>query len=436
MPGTTRDDAGVVPAGRDGRLPMSWQQEGLWFLQLLNPAAATLHLPMAMRLRGELEPAALRESLRLLVARHEGLRTRFEQVAGVGYQVIDPAPAGVQLPVVELPVAGWQGLVAEEVRRPFVLEEQWPLRWWLGRLAERDHVLVVTVHHIAADGRSVAILARELRECYAAVRSGRQPELEPAVLSVQSADYAVWQRRHGEQRLAAGLEYWQRQLTGLVELEFPADRARPVQPSGAGAGFTGLIPAEVGAGLGELATELRVPLLSVLLAGLLVVLHRYTGQQDLAVGSVSSGRGRAELEPMLGCFVNPVVLRTSVAGDPSFTELVGRCRDTVLGALEHQDVPFTAVVDALHPERIPGRNPLFQISLTLSAEGPAEPDTPDLAGLAVERIDLPSAGTWHDLSVNVSPRADGSLAVSVEYSVELFDADRIQRLVKHWQTAF
>ncbi|HEU5271204.1 MAG TPA: condensation domain-containing protein, partial [Jatrophihabitans sp.] len=425
--------ADLAPADRGGRLPLSWQQEGLWFLYQSDRESTTYHLVLGVRLHGALDVAALRESLRLLVVRHEGVRTRFEQVAGVGYQVIDPAPAGVDLPVVELPAAGWQRLVAEEVRRPFVFERQWPLRWWLGRLAEQDHVLVVTVHHIAADGWSVAILAGELERGYAAVRAGRELELEP--LSVQPADYAVWQRRHGADQLAAGLDYWRRQLTGLTELQLPTDRPRPAQPTGAGAMITERFPAEIGTGLTSLATELHVPLLSVLLAGFVVVLNRYTGQDDLAVGSVLSGRIEPALRPMLGYFVNSVVLRTSTAGDPSFAELVGRCSDTVLDALDYQDIPFSAVVEALRPPRIPGRNPLFQVSLSLFPQELTGAHRMDLAGLEVEDVLLEAERSRFDLSLQVTPQADDSLAVSVEYSVELFDADRIHRLVRHWQTA-
>ncbi|MFL6161541.1 MAG: condensation domain-containing protein [Jatrophihabitantaceae bacterium] len=426
----------VVPVGRDGLLPLSWQQLGLWFLYQWNPGSATYHLPLVLRLRGRLRRAALAAALRAVLNRHEGLRTRFVVSGGQPWQVIDPAPLVLELPVAELPQSGWQEVVAEQVRRPFELLAEPGFRWWLGKLAADDHVLLLNSHHIITDGWSVGILTADLSSAYQqAVTGGAgQPDglLGLAPLPVQPADHAFWQHQHRDQ-LDAGLAYWSEALAGLPTLQLPADRPRPAAPTGAGAGLGSSIDPVTAAGLTGLAGRLRVSPLAVLLAGFTTVLHRYTGQADLPIGSILSGRTRTELEPLVGYFVNTVVLRTQLNDQASATSHIQHCHSTILAALQHQDTPFSLLVDTLQPPRTPGQNPLFQTSLSLlPATFGADLRFDDLTATPVG---LTTNASRFDLSVQVGPQADGSMSIGVEYSTELFDAGRIERLLSHFTTA-
>ncbi|WP_432994354.1 amino acid adenylation domain-containing protein [Dactylosporangium sp. CA-233914] len=409
---------------RVGALPCSHQQEGLWLLHQLDPAASTYHLPLALRIRGELDVAALGRALTTLVARHESLRTRFEEHEGAVVQRIDPPPAAWPLPVTDVTDPGrW---LHDGARTPFDLSRGPLLRTSLARLGPGEHLLLLVVHHIVADGWSIAVLTDELSRLYA----GRT--LAP--LDVQPADHAAWQRRTGSgEQLAADLDYWRRTLEGLPELRFPADRARPARPSGAGAQLSRRLPAGLGAAIRGVARREQATFLAVALAGFGVVLSRYTGQDDLAIGSVFSGRTRSELEPLVGYFANVVVLRTSTAGRPTFAELVRRCHDTVLDATAHQDVPFGLVVDVLRPDRVPGRNPLFQVSFSLQT---AEVSAAEirLGTATVEPVPAGTDGSRFDLTIALTDGAGGGLDLAVEYSTELFDAERIERLTEHLTT--
>ncbi|MGH3741090.1 MAG: condensation domain-containing protein, partial [Micromonosporaceae bacterium] len=422
----------IVPTPRDGRLPCTYQQEGLWFLHQLDPASTVYHVPYAFRLRGELDPDALSQALADLVARHESLRSRFGSEQGVLYQVVDQAPAEWPLPVEELPDGAGEDAVrawaSEHGYRPFNLATGPLFVTRLLRLAPDEHLLMLVWHHIMMDGWSSGLLMNELATLYDAARAGVAAELPP--LEVQPVDHAAWQRRRltGE-NLERELTYWREKLDGLQPVNFPADRARPAQPTGAGAMFTMEVPSSVVAPVRDLARVEGVSFLAALQAAFLTVLSRYTGQTDLAVGSVFSGRTRSEIEPLLGFFVNPLVLRVSTDGNPTYRELVRRCSDTVLDATAHQDVPFSVVVDALRPERVPGRNPLFQISLTLQAAGTS--GSLRLGEAEVEFSNLDARYSRFDLGLYVTERPDGALDLLVEYSTELYDEDRIRRLVEH-----
>nr|BFE59782.1 hypothetical protein GCM10020063_043080 [Dactylosporangium thailandense] len=421
----------VTPVPRGGALDSSFQQEGLWYLHQLDPASAVYHIPLALRLRGPHDTAALAETLggalRRLVARHESLRTRF---TADGRQVVEPPPVAWPLPVTPVPEAGLDDWIRATTDRPFDLATAPLLRTELAVLGPGDHVLLLVVHHIVADGWSLGILCAELS---ALLATGAASDPLPA-LDIQPADHAAWQRR----RLSgAGLEeqlgYWRRTLEDLGTLEFPADRPRPARPTGAGALLARPLPAGLAGRLRTLAAAEGVSFLAVLLAGLLTVLQRYTGQDDIAVGSVFSGRTRSEIEPLVGFFANTLVLRTDAAGDPTFRELVRRCHDTVLGASGHQEVPFGLVVDALQPERVPGRNPLFQVSFTLQAQAVTEAGLV-LPGTDVRTLPREAARARFDLAVAAEERPGDGLDLTVEYSTELFDADRIERLVGHLAT--
>jgi len=419
-----------VPRPADGVLPLSWQQEGLWFLYEVDRGSATYNMPVAFRVRGGLDVKALGVALGELVARHEGLRSRFGVRDGVAYQVVDEAPAAVVVPVVELPPVEWEAVMRREVMRGFDLAGGWGFRWWVGELSRVDHVVVLTAHHVVTDGWSTGIVMRELGVLYRAALEGVDAGL--AKVAVQPADFAVWQRgRFAAGAFERGVEYWRDRLAGLGTAEFPSDRPRAVVPTGAGVGMAGRIDAQVAAGVAELAGAWGVSELAVLCAAFLVVLKCYTGVDDLAVGSVFAGRTRSELEPVVGLLANTVVLRVDLGGDPSFRELAGRCHEAVVGALEFQDVPFAAVVEAVGPQRVAGRNPLFQTSFSL-VPGATAGGVSELGGLPAEPVPVGQGGARFDVRVEVGQRPSGALGVWVEYSTELFDRDRIERLVEHF----
>ncbi len=421
----------IVPVPRTGALPCTHQQEGLWFEQRLDPASATYHIPFALRLRGTLDLPALRRALGTVVARHEALRTRFVEYSGTPRQVVDE-PAPVELPVVELPNAEVAAWVQERAVAPLALAQGPVHRVAAARTGPDEHVLVLVVHHIVADGYSIGVLAGELSACYAAETGG--PDADLPVLRIQPADHAAWQRtRLDGAELERQLGFWRSALADLPTIDFPTDRARPARPTGAGAAVVRDLPSALAAAVRGYARTHHVSFLAVLQAGLLTVLQRHTGQDDLPIGSVFSGRTRTEIAPLVGFFANTLVLRTDLDGDPTFTELVRRCHDTVVDATAHQDVPFGLVVDTLVPERVVGRNPLFQISLTLQPAGAVQGDLA-LGDVTAEPVELGATGARFDLAVNVSDAPGGGLAVSAEYSTELFDGDRVERLLDHFAT--
>ncbi|WP_019925381.1 non-ribosomal peptide synthetase [Nocardia sp. BMG111209] len=422
----------VTAVARGESLPCTHQQEGLWFLHRMDPASSAYHMSVVLRLAGPLDIAALTRAVQDLVVRHEALRTRFVEVAGRPRQVIDP-PRPHSLPVTEVGSARIRQWAAAEVNRSFDPAAGSLFRIALARQAPADHVLVLVAHHIIADGWSMRILTGELSELYAAACRGESVEL-PAV-RVQPADHAVWQRRRFDAaETKRQVDYWRGALAGVATVEFPVDRPRTLRHTGAGAAVLRRFPDELTATARGYARDGRVSFLAVLQAALLIVLNRYTGQHDLTVGSIFSGRTRAELEPVVGFFANTVVLRTDAGGDPSFAELVRRCHDTVLVATERQDIPFGLIVDALQPERVPGRNPLFQISLSLQ---PARGRSGDMAlgAATVAAIDVFENSARFDLALDVVDTPDGGLELSAEYATELFDADRIERLLGHLLTA-
>ncbi|GIM97030.1 amino acid adenylation domain-containing protein [Paractinoplanes toevensis] len=427
------DAAGPAEAGaealtivdRDRPQPLSPQQEGLLFLHEADPESALYHLPIVLRLDGRLDLPALRRALTALVGRHEALRTRIVTVDGVPRQIIEPAPADLPLDAQPVPSERVHDWATEQVMRPFDMASGPQLRLGLARVTETDHVLVLAMHHIITDGWSVGVLARDL----AALYEGRSL---PAP-AVQPVDHAAWQQSEaGRAVLDAQLTYWRERLDGAPVLDFPADRPRPAEPTGAGALLEQTLDPDVAAGVRALARSTGTSLLAVLQAGFVSVLTRWTGQSDVVVGSIFSGRTRTETEDLVGLFANTVVLRADAAGEATFGELVGRCSESVLGALGHQDVPFGMVVDALKPERVPGRNPLFQVSLTLQAEGTSGADF-RLPGLRAEPVDVTGTQARFDVGVTVIERE--TLTVQVEYSTELFDEDRMLRLVRHFERA-
>jgi non-ribosomal peptide synthetase component F len=342
---------------RPERMPLSYAQERLWFLDQLGLAGSAYNIAAALRLEGALDVAALERSFGEVVRRHEALRTRLMVIDGQGVQVID-APAAYRLEREDLSgleTEEGQARVAELARqdaaRRFDLAAGPLFRATLLRLGDEDHVVLVTMHHIVSDGWSVGVLIREVGTLYAAYAAGRASPL--AELAIQYADYALWQRGwlQGE-TLAEQVGYWKERLSGApAALDLPTDRTRPAVASHAGGMVPFALSAELSGQLTELSRRAGVTLYMVLVAAFQVLLKRYSGQDDIVVGSPIAGRRRAELEGLIGFFVNTLVVRTDLSGDPSFLELLGRVKEVCLGAYAHQDLPFEKLVEELQPVR-------------------------------------------------------------------------------------
>ncbi|HMC08975.1 MAG TPA: condensation domain-containing protein, partial [Actinomycetota bacterium] len=361
----------VIPVlPREGHLPLSFAQQRLWFLDQFEPDSAEYVSATALGLRGELDTDALNRALTALVARHESLRTTFESVDGRGVQVVH-LPYEVLAPLVdmsELPEpdrgAELARILQQEATRPFDLSRGPLLRVRLVRLAEDEHVLTLMLHHIVTDGWSFGVIMGDLGELYRAALRAEPAELPP--LPVQYADFASWQRgRLSGEALADQVGYWRRQLDGVAPLELPTDRPRPPVQTKNGAVHEFEVPAEVTAALKDLGRRQGGTLFMGLVAACKLLFARWSGQDDIAIGTVVSGRERAELEPLVGLFVNTLVLRSRVDRARTFGEFLAEVRETVLDAFAHQDVPFERVVNALQPDRDTSRNPQFQAMIVL-----------------------------------------------------------------------
>ncbi|HLL85120.1 MAG TPA: condensation domain-containing protein, partial [Longimicrobium sp.] len=422
----------IVPAPREGALPLSFGQERLWFLERLTPGSAAYHVPLALPLTGALDVKALEGAWSEIVRRHEVLRTRYVEVDGAPAQAIEPA-APVAIPVEDLsrlPETDREGELrrwrASEAARPFDLAEA-PLRLRLIRMAEEEHVLLVCLHHIATDAWSNELLVRELAELYRAFASGADSPL-PA-LPVQYADYAVWQREHlSGERLEGQLAYWRGRLAGAPPLELPTDRARPSVSANPGATVQLRVPGGTAAGVRALARAQGSTPFMVLLAGWQALLGRMSGQDDIVVGSPISGRTRPELEGVIGFFVNTLALRTDLSGDPTFRELLARVREVTLGAFQHQELPFEKVVEELAPERSLSRNPIVQVLFTHQDAASGEPDA---SGAEAALLPGSAHGAKFDLSMEAALRGTG-LVLTLDYRTDLYDEATAHGLLERY----
>ncbi|MGW5053661.1 non-ribosomal peptide synthase/polyketide synthase [Actinokineospora sp. NPDC004072] len=408
----------IPRADRAAALPLSFNQQRLWFLDQFEPGGTEYLTRFAVRITGPLDVDALRAAFTGLVARHEALRTTLRAVDGQGVQVIRE-PWSFDLPVTE--VARVEEALAAEAATPFDLADGPLIRARLLRLGAQEHVLAVTLHHVVTDGWSMGVLLEDLRALYAG------EDLPP--LPVQYADYAAWQRDSltGD-ALADGLVYWRGQLADLPVLDLPTDRPRPAVRTANGALRHFEIPAEVAAGLRRLAGAQDATLFMVLVAAAQALLHRWTGQRDVAVGTVVSGREHPDLARLVGFFANTLVLRSTVEGD--FADLLARTRQTVLDGMAHQDVPFERIVDDLGVERDTSRNPLFDVMVLLQ-NTTTEPFA--LPGLRIGEVPMQAATATCDLTFEFAEHG-GALLGSVEYNTDLFDAPTVERLTTHLKT--
>ncbi|MDQ2881213.1 MAG: amino acid adenylation domain-containing protein, partial [Actinomycetota bacterium] len=420
----------IPPADRTEPLPLSFSQQRLWFLNEFQ-GGGEYNSAIALRLRGPLQVSALTAAMRELVARHESLRTTFDEVDGKATQVVHSA-VDLVVPVIELPGAIDQtdaalgAVLSGEHGRPFDLRRGPLFRALLVRLADDEHVLLLSAHHIVTDGASMAVLVEELGMLYAAARQGREADL-PA-LPVQYADFASWQRnRLSGPALDGELDYWTRQLSGISPLELPTDRPRPQVRTTAGAMQNFVVPVEVAARLGELARSQETTLFTALVAACQVLFARWSGQNDIAVGTVVSGRNRAELERLVGFFVNTLVLRAPVERTQTFTEFLGTVSQTVLDALAHQEMPLERLVDAVQVERDASRNPLFDVMVLMQDEQRASRTFSDLR---VEIVDISGHTAIFDITCEFQVVA-GELRGVLIYNTDLFDAVTIERMVGH-----
>ncbi|MBV9624350.1 MAG: amino acid adenylation domain-containing protein, partial [Acidobacteria bacterium] len=422
-------------AGRD-RLPLSFAQQRLWFLDQLEPGNPIYNIPQMFRLRGVLDAPRLERSLNAIVARHESLRTSFQAENGEPIEVVAPR---LELPLPLSDLRGLEGperdaeverLAAEEAAEPFDLSRGPLLRARLLRLSAQDHVLLLTMHHIVSDRWSLGLLSEELAAHYRAFTADEPCPLPE--LQIQYPDFAAWQRSwlQGE-ILEKQLTYWKRQLESAPGvLELPADRSRPAVMSHRGRTQTILLERDLLDRLNRLSQTEGVTLYMTLLAAFQTLLGRYTGQEDIVVGSPIANRNFAEVEPLIGFFINTLALRGDLSGDPSFQELLVRVRETCLEAYAHQDIPFEKLVEELEPERSLAHSPIFQVMLAVQ-NAPMRPL--ELPALEVERVPLYTATSMFDMSWFAIEVPQG-LTIRAEYATDLFDDDRIARALGHFKT--
>ncbi len=413
-----------------GGTPLSFAQQRLWFLDQLEPDSGLYNIPIALRLSGPLDVAALRKTLDAIVARHEVLRTTFATVDGVPAQIIG-RERPVELRVTDLsqaPPSAVDKLLREESSRRFDLSSDLPLRAALLKLEAEERILLVVMHHIASDGWSMGVFYRELSIFYEAFCRGGVASLPE--LPIQYADFTVWQQHwlQGEV-LEKQLAYWKQQLSGIPVLELPADRPRPAMQTFRGARQSLALPKTLSDELQALSRREGATLFMTLLAAFQTLLHRYTGQDDLVVGSPIAGRTRPEVEGLIGLFINTLAFRGDLSGDPSFRELIARARKTALDAYEHQDLPFEKLVEELNPDRDLSRSPLFQVMFAFQT---MPGNLLALPGLGVSPVELGGETAKFDLTLSVREAAD-ALTATVEYSTDLFEPATVHRMLERFQ---
>ncbi len=418
----------------EGWLPLSFAQQRLWFLDQLEPGTPLYNIASAIRLEGTLNVIALLDSLNELLRRHEILRTSFTSLDGQAHQKIAPA-LSLPLPVTDLqclPEAQREAealrLAQEEALRPFDLSQDPLIRARLIKLDNQDHVMLLTLHHIISDGWSTNVIVNEIAALYAAYIEG-QPSPLPE-LPIQYADFAAWQRNHLQgEALASQLHYWEEQLKGSAPLlELPTDRPHPAAQTYHGAVHTFSLPDALSQSAMSLCQKENVTPFMLLLAAFETLLHRYSRQDSFNVGTPIANRNRADIENLIGLFVNTLVLPADFSGDPCFSEFLQRTRAAALGAYDHQELPFEMLVDALQPSRDLSSSPLFQVMFVYQEEPLQRLHLP---GLSLSRLDVPGSVAKFDLSLFLTSQGD-QISGAFEYNTDLFDAATIARLSQHF----
>ncbi len=428
----------LARADRSRPLPLSWPQQRLWFLDRLDHAAgAAYHISAGVRLQGGLDRNALQAALDRIVARHESLRTCFVGIDGQPIQVVLPEDAGFNLQQHDLrcmtereQATDVNRIGADEAARPFDLSIGPLIRGRLLQLADDDCILLITQHHIISDGWSTGLLVRELSALYSAFSQNLPDTLpEPAL---QYADYAVWQRQWLQGlALATQIGFWRKHLDGAPELlELPSDRPRPPQQSYAGGAIGFELSAELSAGLRQLSRRHGCTLFMTLLCGWSILMARLSGQRDVVIGTPVANRQHAEIEALIGFFVNTLALRVVMDDDPGVAQLLGRIKATTLSAYAHQDLPFEQVVEAVKPPRSMSHSPIFQVMLGLNNTPKTEALT--LPGLCLTPLLRPSTTTQFDLALSLT-EVDDVIVASLDYASDLFDAATVERWAGHWQ---
>ncbi len=432
--GTAPSTPPFVPVNRDGPLPASFAQQRLWFLDQLEPGRPSYNIPAAVKLVGRLDIPALERALNEVVRRHEALRTTLVADAGIPRQLIS---ARLELPLAVQDLRGipdeerdryCQNRIHEHAERPFDLARGPLVRAELLQLSERENIAMVTMHHAISDGWSIGILVRELSTLYQSFLLD-QPSPLPE-LTIQYADYSVWQRNwlQGEV-LQVQLDYWTQQLAGVPDLELPTDRPRSLAMSQRGGEQSATLPKTTLEAVRALGRQEGATLYMTLLAAFQVLLFRYSGQDDIAVGTPVAGRSHPKLEGLIGFFVNTLVMRGDLSGDPAFRELLRRVRRTAIEAYTHQDLPFEKLVTVSHRDRDASRTPLFQVMFALQNVPLPALRAPELLFTPLE---LSSGTSKFDLTLFATEAPTG-LRLTMEYSTDLFDAATVERMLAHYQ---
>ena len=435
VPESTDSLPPIVPVTRDRELPLSFAQQRLWFMEQLKPGDPVYHSFQALLIDGPLDAGALELSLNEIIRRHEVLHTVFDTVAGRPVQRVEPfAPMSLRnVNLSDVPSedrnSSLKKLVADESQHPFDLSRGPLIRALLVALGDQEHALLLTLHHSVSDGWSIGILCREMQTLYDAFASGAPVPL-PA-LPIQYADFAVWQREHLEgAALNEQLSYWKEQLANVSSvLELPPDRRRPEVATFRGGKVAFEFTPELTQQLRTFSQREGVTLFMVLLATLDALLYRYSGQTDIAVGTAIANRNRDETEGLIGFFVNMLVMRTDMKGNPTFLELLKRVKEMTIAAYQHQDVPFEQIIEMLQPQRSLNRTPLYQIEFTLQ-NAPLEPL--EVRGLRFTPLDVQEVSSETDLNL-IMTESESGLAGEVVYATDLFDATTIERMMGHFR---
>nr|WBQ34533.1 non-ribosomal peptide synthase [Okeania sp. VPG18-21] len=437
--GTNTDENSIKPIKRDSNtLPLSFAQQRLWFIEKTGVSRNAYNVSLTLSLEGKLDIVALQKSINQIIARHETLRTKFTQINGIPTQVIKP-PFELELPTQDLSnltpyeqTTQLQHFLLSARQQQFDLEKDFPIQVQLLKLGATEHILQVTLHHIASDGWSLTVFAKELSAHYTAALQN-QPSPLPK-LAIQYADFAVWQREYLQgTTLQTQLDYWKQKLLGLPKLQLPIDYPRPAIETFKGASCALTLSPSLTSKLKQLTQQQGVTLFMTLLAGFKVLLHRYSGQESISVGSLIANRNRSEIEDLIGFFVNSLVMYTDLGGEPSFTEVLRRVRQTAIEAYAHQDLPFEKLVEELQPERSLSHNPLFQVMFALQQSELINPSF-SLPNLEV--------GWYRGAETEVTVRVDLELHLWQEgeeingycaYNRDLFAADTIKRMLTHYE---